>query len=274
MRYITILNLLAKLTFTLSIFFFVKSQEDFVYVPLLNSIGYIFSGIIGFRILKSKYLISIFLVSFVKIKAQLKNGFNVFISNLSITTYTSTNAFILGNIVTDNVMGYYGGVEKIIQPFKFILSPLFNATYPYFSKLVVTNRTKALKEMKWGILGSILIGITLFVFIVFFAEDIISTILGEEYLKGIDIFYMFSILILITPVTYFLFNVIFLSLSLEKYSMRIYLFGGVFNIFLLLGLLSTMNSPAIAAALANVLTQVLNLLFALVILYMYLKKNN
>ncbi|WP_248724605.1 flippase [Seonamhaeicola sp. ML3] len=274
MKYITILNFFAKFTFTLSIFFVVNSQEDFIVVPLLNSIGYILAGTIGFFLIKSKYGVSITLVLWKEIKDQLKNGFNIFVSNLSITTYTSTNAFILGNIVSDSIMGYYGSVEKLIQPIKFLFSPVFNATYPYFAQLTVKHKSKALKEMKLGIFGSLIFGLILFCLIVFFAQDIITLILGKEYLKGIDIFYIFSVLILITPVTYFIFNVVYLSLSLERYTMRIYLFGGLFNFVALFTLLLIMESAAIAAALSNVITQVLNLTFASIVLIRYLKRNN
>ncbi|ADV48891.1 polysaccharide biosynthesis protein [Cellulophaga algicola DSM 14237] len=272
MKYITILNFISKLGFTISIFFLINTQQDYIYVPLLNSVGYILSGIIGIGLLYKKYNISIFLVKWNRIKDQLKNGFSVFVSNLSITAYTSTNAFILGNMVSNDIMGYYGGAEKIIQPFKFLFSPIYNATYPYFSGLVVKNKSKALKEMKWGVFSSLIIGTILFVLILTFSEEIITLVLGKEFLSGLDIFYVFSILILITPVSYFLFNVVFLSLSLEKYSMKIYLFGGIFNIFILLGLIYFMGSPAIAAALSNVLTQVLNLVLASIVLINYLKK--
>lgn len=273
MKYITILNFLAKLIFTLSIFLLVNTQKDYILVPLLNSIGYILAGIIGFVLLKTKYNISFVIAPWVKIKNQLKNGFNVFISNLSITTYTSTNAFILGNLVTDNIMGYYGGMERLIQPIKFLFSPIYNATYPYFAQLATKNKAKAIKEMKLGILASIFMGVILFAFIIFFAQDIVSIVLGKEFLEGLNIFYIFSILILITPITYFLFNVVYLSLSLEKYSMKIYLFGGLFNILILLCLLTILESPAIAAALSNVITQILNLVFASLILFKYLKRN-
>lgn len=272
MKYITILNFLSKFTFTLLIFFVVKEEQDFVLVPLLNSIGYILSGLIGVWLLISKYRISLFVASWRRIKKQLTNGFNVFVSNLSITTYTSTNAFILGNITSDDVMGYYGGVEKIIQPVKFLFSPIYNATYPYFAQLVLKDKIKAIKEMKLGVLVSVILGVILFVGIVFFAEEIICLVLGDEFLEGLGIFYIFSILILITPVTYFLFNVVYLSLSLEKYSMRIYLFGGGFNVLSLICLLALMESAPIAAALSNVVTQVLNLIFASVVLHKYLKR--
>ncbi|NRR91469.1 flippase [Winogradskyella undariae] len=271
MKYIAILNFISKLIFTLSIFFLITEEQDYLYVPLLNSFGFIISGLIGLWLLKNKYQISLKIVPWLKIKEQLSNGFHVFISNFSISAYTTTNTFILGNMVKDDIMGYYGGSEKIIQAFKFMFTPVYNATYPYFANLVSTNKKRALKEFKIGLLGSIIIGAIVCGISLYFAKEIITLVLGSDYLAGIDIFMILAILILLTPISYFLFNVVFLSLSLEKYSMKIYIAGGVINITLLVSLLSFLDSPAIAAAVSNVLTQFFNLSAALIVFYLYLK---
>ena len=274
MKYITLLNLISKLIFTISIFVFVHSKEDYVLVPLLNSLGFIFSGIIAISLLIKKYNISFYIAPIKIIKKQIQIGFSMFATNLSITSYTSTNAFILGNVVSNQSMGYYGGVEKIIQTMKFMFTPVYNALYPYFSNSYINTPEKFYKEIKLGLIFSFLGGIFIFSSIVFFAEDIISLILGEEYLSGLNVFYIFSVLILITPISYFLFNVIFLSLSLERYSMRIYVIGGVFNIFLLIILLYFFDYPSISAAAANVLTQILNLTIALWFISKHIRKVN
>ena len=51
MKYITVLTVIAKLIFTLSIFLFVTTEKDFIYVPLINSLGFIFVGIISLFII-------------------------------------------------------------------------------------------------------------------------------------------------------------------------------------------------------------------------------
>jgi PST family polysaccharide transporter len=47
MKYITVLNILAKLVFTVLIFVFIRTQSHYAYVPLFNSLGYLVSGVIG-----------------------------------------------------------------------------------------------------------------------------------------------------------------------------------------------------------------------------------
>src|SRR5699024_10814598 len=45
MRYITILNIVSKLIFTLAVFLFIKEKSDFILQPLFISLGYIVAGI-------------------------------------------------------------------------------------------------------------------------------------------------------------------------------------------------------------------------------------
>lgn len=47
MKYITFLNILSKTIFLILIFIFVQKSDDYIIVPLLNSLGFLVSGIIG-----------------------------------------------------------------------------------------------------------------------------------------------------------------------------------------------------------------------------------
>lgn len=274
MKFLTILNFISKITSTILIFVIVKTEYDFYYVPLLNSLGFIISGFLAILILKKKYGINFSISPFRVVKKQFKIGFNMFLSNISITTYTTTNGFILGNIVSNEVIGYYGGVEKIIQVFKFMFTPFFNALYPYFSKIYILNPIRFYKEVKLGVILSLIGGFVTFGSIIYFAKSIIILVLGSEYLPGLNIFYIFSFLILITPLSYFIFNVIFLSLSFDRYTMRIYLIGGGINLLLLTLLITLGKEPSMSAALSNVLTQLINLIVAIYFLYKYRLLNN
>jgi PST family polysaccharide transporter len=57
MKYITFLNVLAKLIFTIAIFIFVKRSSDYLYIPLLNSSGFIVAGILALFLHVSNYLL-------------------------------------------------------------------------------------------------------------------------------------------------------------------------------------------------------------------------
>ena len=54
MKYITVVNLSARLLFVAAIFLFVHEQEDYLIVPLLNGIGAVFAGCLSLYIVLRK----------------------------------------------------------------------------------------------------------------------------------------------------------------------------------------------------------------------------
>lgn len=55
MRYISILRILSSLIYTGLIFLVVRGPMDYLYVPLLNSLGFIAVGIYSQRIVKREF---------------------------------------------------------------------------------------------------------------------------------------------------------------------------------------------------------------------------
>ena len=80
MGYITVLNVVAKGIFTIAIFVFVKSQSDYWKVPLLNSIGFVIAGFIGFNYSKKITKIKFIRPNWSNVKESLRNGFPLFLS--------------------------------------------------------------------------------------------------------------------------------------------------------------------------------------------------
>ncbi len=103
MRYISMLNIGTSLIFTVSIFIFVRNSADYLYVPLINSIGAIIIGIIAIRIVRKDFNIKINLPSVEDIKTQLKSGWHIFISTVAISFYTTSNVFVLGIFASSTV---------------------------------------------------------------------------------------------------------------------------------------------------------------------------
>ena len=72
MKYITFLNILAKLIFTIAIFGFVRKVGDYLYVPLLNSLGFIAAGILALWIVFRDFGVKFKIVDAYKIWQLLK----------------------------------------------------------------------------------------------------------------------------------------------------------------------------------------------------------
>ncbi len=193
MKYITFLNILAKLVFTVAIFIFIHKASDYIYVPLINSLGSIVVGVLALWMV-SKY----FDVRFIKptiqsIKYHLKEGWHIFVSTIAISIYTVSTTFILGIFTNNTVVGYYAAADKIIQAVKGLMSPITQAIYPYINKKVAISKDEGLifirKITKFTAIFTLVLSITIFTF----SEEIVGLVLGPNYKNSIPVLMILSI---------------------------------------------------------------------------------
>jgi PST family polysaccharide transporter len=63
-----------------------------------------------------------------------KDSSQFFLSRVSVSIYTSANAFVLG-LFTDNTMvGFYSVAEKLYQAMQSLYAPITQTLYPYVAK--------------------------------------------------------------------------------------------------------------------------------------------
>ena len=255
MKYITILNFIAKIIFTVSIFLIVKSSSDYLYVPALNSSGSLIAGILSLWLIFKKFSINFLFVSKKAILRTLREGWYLFVSRVSISLYTTTNAFVLGLFESMSVVGYYVAAEKIIRVSLSLFTPVFRSLYPYISQKAVTAREYTIsvlrRLLKYVGLISLLISIVFFIF----AKPIILLVLGSKYLDSIAVFRILSFIPFIVALASILSNLTMVPFKLDRYLMYIYLLGGVINLVLILLFVALLKLHAEGAALANLLTE-------------------
>jgi PST family polysaccharide transporter len=188
MKYITFLNILAKLIFTIAIFVFVKQTSDYLYVPLLNSIGFITAGILSLLIIFKDFKVVFKIPNFKEIKYQLKEGWYIFISTVAISLYTVSNTFILGLFTNNVIVGYYSAAEKIVRAIQGLWTPVSQTIFPFFSNLY-NKKPENAKLLLIKLLK--LTGVVTFLISILgclFASFIIHIFLGEKYDVSVKIF--------------------------------------------------------------------------------------
>lgn len=193
-KYITIITLITKSIWTLSIFLLIKNKDDYILWAILNSIQVFLTGIILFIIMLTKYDIKFILPQIEEIKYQLKDGGLIFLSTCSISVYTISNTFILGLFTSNTNVGYFVGADKIRQAFQNLIYPFTQSMYAHVSKLFSESIEKGKKFIlnsakTIGIL-SFLISLLCFIF----AEELVLILLGKEYLQSIIILRIISFL--------------------------------------------------------------------------------
>lgn len=233
MKFITIFIVSTRIICTSMIFLIVKSPDDYLWVQALSSLGYLVSGLLGFF-----YSFKIFRFSFTfpqinVLREQVKSGMHVFLSNLSINLYTTSNSVVLGIFTNNTVVGYYSAAERIFKAFQFLGMPLYQAIFPRMSKLYSENRDRAIsifsKIFKITIVVTFLISLIISVS----SHIIIPIILGKQFEQSTIIFSLLSWIVVVSWGNYTLGVHGLVNFGYEKIFSKIIVIFGVIHLVLI-----------------------------------------
>jgi len=148
MSYITVINVIAGVTYAILIFVFIKSPGDYLLVPLLNSLVLITSGIWALYIAFRKFRLEFILQKYTDIRKEFKTGWDIFISILSVNAYTTTRIFAVGLFTNNLLTGYYSLAERIANVIQsFPMNSFSQAVFPRISKVFTKNKQRAVAIM-------------------------------------------------------------------------------------------------------------------------------
>ncbi len=179
MKYITYLNLGAKIVFTALIFIFVKDREDYPLVLLFYGLGNFISGILGLVLAVKQFKLQFIRPKISEIKEELLQGWHLFLANFSIVSYMNSNIFILGLFASNMVLGYFSIAEKIVMAMRQVLTIFHQATYPHVCQLVIQGKSKVLQFYKQVFLSFTALFFIFSVLVYAFATEIIMLLADE-----------------------------------------------------------------------------------------------
>jgi len=149
MKWITILNVIARGIFTVLIFVFVHKESDYLNVAIINSLGMLIAGIISLVVVFKNFKVKFIFPKLESIKNQLKEGWHIFIAQVAISGYTYSRTFAVGLFTNNTITGYYAIAEKIMNVIQtFPLSSVTQALYPRLSKIYSENKKRAFNLVK------------------------------------------------------------------------------------------------------------------------------
>lgn len=174
MKYVTYVHFVFKVLLTALIFYFVTSEADILYVPALNSMASILSGLVAMGILFRMYKINLVWPSMVNLKYQFSESFHYFVSRVvnSGSRYFAT--MIIGVGYGNSVVGYYTMVEKLFYALVSSGGVIAQTIYPYMS------RTKDMAFFKKTFSIIILVALVGTLFVMLFNEEILWLIYGVK----------------------------------------------------------------------------------------------
>ena len=228
MKFVTTVNILAKVIFTVLVFVLIRQESDYISVPTYNSLGFIVAGIVGL-FLSLKY-VSFTWPGFKTIRRLVVESSSLFVSSFAISLYTSSNALILGLFTGDIIVGVYSSMEKLVLAIKNIYSPLYQALYPWLSKQADLKKVNIINKLKPVIFS---LGFLVIMVIIFFGRTILDQIFDDEVISSYSIIFKILSFTAMFSGLNMLYNTLFFP-AIKKYKIRmnILIFGGLFSLLL------------------------------------------
>lgn len=178
-KYITVRSVLVRIVYVVSVFLFVRHQDDYWIYFLLTTLIVVFNAVIN--IIHSRKFAA-FSLKDVSLRPFMPAFFIIGVYLLTTSLYTTFNTFYLGMVSTDVEVGYYSTAHKLYL----IIIGLYNAftgvMMPRMSSLLSEGK---IEEFKSYINKSVDVLFTVAIPIIFvscvFSKEIIRILSGEGY---------------------------------------------------------------------------------------------
>ncbi|MBD3949596.1 oligosaccharide flippase family protein [Tuanshanicoccus lijuaniae] len=180
MKVFTYRTIIVRVLFTLLLFIFLKSSDDYLVVPCALLIGNLVAVIWAFIDLKIRYSIPFFVcVSKKRLMKTFLDASEYFLSRIISGIYTTLNTLVLGAMdPTRFLSGIYSAAFKLIQSGQSMMGPIADSIYPY---MIVNKDLRLIKKILKFSMPVISLGcLILFTFSDFF----ITLLYGKEYIMA------------------------------------------------------------------------------------------
>jgi PST family polysaccharide transporter len=199
MKFITYLSILSKVIFTMSIYVFVKEDNDFILVPILTSFGFLVSGTWSLYLVKKDFGIKFDLQKIHIIIKYLTEGFYVFLSRFYVSLYNNTNTLLLGFFTNISIVGYYSIAEKIVLAICGIFEPINQTLFPFLAQKYKEDYPKFVSLIKKIVILFLLISFLICILSEFFRYEIVYFVTGKYNLEVLSILSIFFFRIMLFP---------------------------------------------------------------------------
>jgi PST family polysaccharide transporter len=220
MKWVAAMTLIGRAVFLILLFVMVDGPEDVTSAIFLQSGSGMLTGLISLFMMKRLQSFEWILPTWNGILQQLRDGWFVFLSQISTTFFLNTNILFLNHFATLDAVGRYGVAERLIKALVGLSIPISTSIYPHVTQLFDSSRTAAMAFLrKTAIYGSLLMGgVSIATFI--WAEQITWLATGSTELRVALLLRILSIL----PLSVFLDNLfgtqILLGTGHDKQMMR------------------------------------------------------
>jgi PST family polysaccharide transporter len=269
MKFISSLGFTYRIIYVSLIFLLLRSEEDYILVPILYSGSMLAGGIISIILIISKFKYRFDRSIPLNFLNFLKQDRQIYISNIFANLYRNSNILILSVFASEATVGIYSAGEKIIKAIQGTFNPLTQSFYPFISRITATSKSQSKRVIKYTIffIGIIAGSVATFIFI--FSDYLTLLAFGENFAETALIIKIASPVILFGVINFVVGIIFMTNYGMKREFSYSVIVVGIINIISCSILAYLMG--AMGAGISFLLAEVLLLL--LMSLYIYTNKN-
>lgn len=191
-KWVTVVNAVAKLSVLPLVFFLVKGPDDYLLAAFIQAMVYVVATALSWVVVCYKRWVSFVKVGWKAVKAAFCQSFPLFVSTAATSVYVACYVVILGYFVEPSQVGQYAAVEKIMRALCYLLlTPILQVMYPYISRLGANDSVQAQKIMRYTLWVVLLFMVAATVFMLVVPSYFIQYI-GDSYVGTEKVFYVMA----------------------------------------------------------------------------------
>ena len=175
-----IANFVGNMFYLFALFIFVTDKSDYIYLPLVITIPRIIASLYSIIALYFRFKIAPVFFSLRGIKRKMKDGFSFFMTNLFAIIYTRAPVVLLGFITNNIYVGYYSIADQLVSACSMMQGKVSTVYQPQIAAAFKSNFSDGVFKAKENVLALSIIAIASFIFIQFFAYDMLFLLFKDN----------------------------------------------------------------------------------------------
>lgn len=181
MKYMTIVNASSKILFTILIFVVVIRPEDYEYIMLLNSLGFLLAAILSMVLVRKQFKIRLPKPRMKEVFSELRESLSLCFSMIGIDLYRNMNVVVLNFFVSDAAMGVYALAERVIKAAQSFITPVSQALFPHVSlKIKQEGVGKSMVLLRRAAIFLFILTMVV-ALVIFFCGDFLVSLVGKDF---------------------------------------------------------------------------------------------
>lgn len=197
MREVAIIQVVSRVAVLPLVFILVRDSTDTLFAVALVSMGSVMAGIISLVLIKRNKLVEFQRPVICEIVQTLRASAGLFVSKISISSYTVLTPLILGAVAGPTALAYFNLADKARGAAQSALSPISQALFPRMSHLYKNDQSSARNLLNKSMLAVFLIAGGVSIFLWFFSDYIILILGGPTFGDAADVLKWLALLPLI-----------------------------------------------------------------------------